>query len=105
MIGLNARAILSTALAGSLVLAASASAQAHDEGRWERDRDYHHNHYVPEHRYHVGHPVHDHYVEGPRQVVYERQPVMVMPAPVYQAPAYSQPMNSSLNFNFTVPLR
>ena len=40
------------------------------------------------------------------QVVYERQPVMVMPAtPVYQAPAYSQPMNPSLNFNFIVPLQ
>jgi len=28
-----------------------------------------------------------------------------MPAPVYQAPAYAPPMDPSLNFNFTIPLR
>jgi hypothetical protein len=30
---------------------------------------------------------------------------MVMPAPVYQVPAYQAPVDPSLNFNFTIPLR
>jgi hypothetical protein len=38
-------------------------------------------------------------------VVYQRAPVFVQPAPVMMAPAYPQPVDPSLNFNFTIPLR
>jgi hypothetical protein len=48
-------------------------------------------------------------------VVHERQPVVVVPAPVYAAPVYAAPVYAapyygppappSLNFNFTVPLQ
>lgn len=98
---LNVRTLLSAAIAGSMVLAAAASAQADDGDRWERDRGRDRHHYVPEHHVHV---VHERYVEAPPRVVYQR-PVVVMPAPVYQAPMYSQPVDPSLNFNFTIPLR
>ena len=115
MTRLNVRTLLSAAIAGSMVLAAAASAQAYDGDRWDRDhdrdRDRDRHHYVPEYRH-----VHERYVEAPQRVVYERQPVVVMPAPiyqaapvyqvpVYQAPMYSPPAEPSLNFNFTVPLR
>lgn len=93
MTGLNSRTVLAAAIASSMVFAVTLGAQAHDEGRWERERW--------EHRHHH----HEHHYEPAPRVVYERQPVMVMPAPVYQAPAYAQPTNPSLNFNFTVPLQ
>jgi hypothetical protein len=93
MTGLNSRTVLAAAIASSMVFAVTVGAQAHDEGRWERERW--------EHRHHR----HEHHYEPAPRVVYERQRVMVMPAPVYQAPAYAQPTNPSLNFNFTVPLQ
>lgn len=102
MTRLNVRTLLSAGIAGSMVLAAAASAQADDGDRWDRDRGRDRHHYVPEYRHHV---VHEHYVEAPRRVVYERPPVVYVPAPVYQAPMYSQPADPSLNFNFTIPLR
>jgi hypothetical protein len=107
MTRLNVRTLLSAGIAGSMLLAAAVSARADDSDRWERDRGRDRHHYVPEHRYHV---VHERYVEVPQRVVYQRQPVVVMPAPVYQAPlyqapVYSQPAEPSLNFNFTIPLR
>ena len=40
-----------------------------------------------------------------RPVVYQRAPIIVQPAPVMMAPAYPQPVDPSLNFNFTIPLR
>ncbi len=64
-----------------------------------------------------GFPVRYRTVSGasPRRVVVEREPVFIerrpvvmAPAPVYMAPmapAYSQPVDPSLNFNFTIPLR
>jgi hypothetical protein len=93
MTGLNSRSVLATAIAISVVFAVTVGAQAHDVGRWERERWEHRHH-------HHGR----HYEPAPR-VVYERQPIMVMPAPVYQSRGYAQPMDPSLNFNFTVPLR
>lgn len=109
MTRLNVRTLLSAGVAGSMILAAAASARADDGDRWERGRGRGHDrhHYVPEHRYHV---VHERYIEVPQRVVYQRPPVIVMPAPVYQAPVYqapmySQPVDPSLNFNFTIPLR
>ena len=104
MTRLNVRTLLSAGIAGSMVLAAAASAQANEGDRWdeERGRDRDHRHYVPEHRHHW---MHEHYIEAPQRVIYQRQPVIVMPAPVYQAPMYAQPADPSLNFNFTIPLR
>ncbi len=99
MTGLNSRTVLAAAIASSMIFAVTAGAQAHDEGRWERER-WEHRHHHHEHHYE-----HEHRYEPAPRVVYERQPVMVMPAPVYQAPAYAQPTNPSLNFNFTVPLQ
>ncbi len=115
MTRLNVRTLLSAGIAGSMVLAAAAGAEADDGDRWDRGRDRHH-HYVPER--HIPeryvHVVPERYVEAPPRVVYQ-QPVVVMPAPVYQppiyqapvyqAPMYSQPADPSLTFNFTVPLR
>ena len=103
---LNVRTLLSAGIAGAMVLAAAASAQAYDGDHWDRDhdRDRDRHHYVPEYRPEYRH-VHERYVEPPQRVVYARPPVVVVPAPVYQAPAYSQPAEPSLNFNFTVPLR
>jgi hypothetical protein len=97
MKGLNSRKVLATAIASSLVFAVTVGAQADDDRHWRRERwehSHHHNHHHKRH----------HYEPAPR-AVYERQPVMVMPGPVYQAPTYSQPMNPSLNFNFQVPLK
>lgn len=118
---LNVRTLLSAGIAGAMVLAAAAGAQANDGDRWDRDhdRDRDRHHYVPEHRseYRPAYRhVHERYIEAPQRVVYERQPVVVIPAPVYQpvpvyqapvyqAPAYAPPAEPSLNFNFTVPLR
>ena len=93
MKGLNSRTVLATAIAISGVFAVTVGAQAHDEPRWKRQRW--------EHRHH--HHGHD-YERAPR-VVYERQPIMVMPAPVYQSQGYARPMDPSLNFNFHVPLQ
>ncbi|MDI1287117.1 MAG: hypothetical protein PSV46_22225, partial [Reyranella sp.] len=92
MTRLNVRTLLSAGIAGSMILAAAASARADDGDRWEPDRGRGHDrhHYVPEHRYpeHRYHVVHERYVEVPQRVVYQRPPVVVMPAPVYQAPVY-----------------
>jgi hypothetical protein len=97
MTAVNWRAVLTAAIASSVLFAVTAGAQAHDGERWERERWEHRDHFVP--------PGHRHHYERAPRVVYERQPVVVMPVPVYQAPDYSQPMNSSLNFNFTIPLQ
>jgi hypothetical protein len=98
MKGLNSQTVLATAIAISVVFAVTAGAQAHDEPRWKRQRWEHRHH-------HHGH----HYERAPHEraprVVYERQPIMVMPAPVYQSQGYARPMDPSLNFNFHVPLQ
>jgi hypothetical protein len=97
MIGLNWRTLAAVAMSSSAILAITAgAAQANDEGRWERERWERHHHYAPEYR--------RAYDQAPR-VVYERAPVVIMPAPVYQAPVYAQPVDPSLNLNFTIPLR
>jgi Ni/Co efflux regulator RcnB len=107
MTGLNLRTVVAIVIATSSLLVA-AGASARDDERWERERDrerYEHRHQAPdEHRHHYessGRP--HHYNETP--VVYERRPVVVMPAPMYQAPVYAPPMDPSLNFNFNIPLR
>jgi hypothetical protein len=98
MRGLVRKTILAAAIAGSSIFLA-VGAQAHDDDHW---RDEHwrreHRHYVEEHE-HWRH-------EPPRRVVYERPPVIVAPAPIMIAPApvYAQPVEPSLNFNFTIPL-
>ncbi len=124
MSGLTVRALLSAALAGSMVLAGTAGARASDGDRWDRDhRDYRDHRYVeqrnwardrwehrhdgPDYRYR---PVATRYVEAPPRIIHEPQSVYVVPAPVmmapvYQAPAYAPPAAPSLNFNFTLPLR
>ena len=94
---LNLRAIGAALLAGSLVLAVSAGAQARDD-RWDhRDHGWHHKHgrYVEHHGHYRERPV---YVRE-RPVIVER-PVMM--APMYQAPY--QPGPSGLNLNFNIPL-
>ena len=96
MTGVNWRAVLTAAIASFVALAVTASAQARDGERWERERWEHHHHFVP-----PGHRYHD---ERAQRVVYERQPVMAVPGPVNQGSGYSQPMNPSLNLNFTIPL-
>ena len=95
--GLNWRTLAAAAIAGSGLLIATTGAQAHDDDRWhDRWRSERHHH-------------HDHWRHGPpRRVFVERQPVFVAPAPVMMAPMapyYSQPVDPSLNFNFTIPLR
>ena len=97
MTGLNGRNVLAAAMSIAMVFAVTAGAQAHDERRWERERW--------EHRHRHGPVVHRHYHEAGPRVIHERQPVVVMPAPVYAAPAYAPPANPSLNFNFHVPLQ
>ncbi len=113
MTGLNWRRVPAAAIASVfVVLAVTPGAQAHDEGRWEREhweREHRaREHRDREHEEHRHHSHRHHYESAPR-VVYERPPVTIMPAPVYapvyQAPAYPQPMNPSLNLNFTVPLQ
>lgn len=121
MVGFTVRTLLSAALAGSMVIAGAAGAQADDGDRWDRDhrahwyveeRSWAHDrreprHDVPDYRYR---PVETRYVEAPPLIIPERQPVYIMPAPVmaapvYQAPVYAPPAAPSLNFNFTLPLR
>ena len=104
---LNLRTIGAALLAGSLVLAVSAGAQARDD-RWDyrdnRDHRWHHKHdhherYVERHRYIAERPV---YVRE-RPVIVER-PVMMAPMmPMYQPP-YQQQGPSGLNLNFNIPL-
>ena len=98
MRGFEWKTILAAAIAGSTLLLA-AGAQAHDDDDWRwRHRNFRHWHH------------------GPERVVVERQPVYVervrpvyvAPAPVMMAPmmpSYSQPMDPSVNLNFTIPLR
>lgn len=98
MRGFEWRTVVAAAIAVSGVFLA-ASAQAHDDDEW-RWKHRHHGrwHHEPERR-----------VIVERQPVYvERRPVYVAPAPVMMAPMapmYSQPVDPSLNFNFTIPLR
>jgi Ni/Co efflux regulator RcnB len=100
MTRVNWRTVVAIARATSSLLV-SAAASAHDDERWEHERERerfeHRHYYAPSEHWHR-------YSEAPR-VVYERRPVMVMPAPIYQAPVYAPPMDPSLNFNFTIPLR
>ena len=114
MSGLKIRILLSAAIAGSMILAGASAASAHDDRhdeRWEREhhRDWDHRREGPDHwsrdHWRPVHTVREVYVEPPPRVVYQRPPVMVMPAPVYQVPAYQPPADPSLNFNFTIPLR
>lgn len=102
---LNFRKVAVAALASSVILAGLGSAQARDDRdrdwEWKKRERYHHHHVERvEHVYR-----HEYRREPEPHVVYERQPVMIMPAPVYQAPAYSQPFDPSLNVNFSFPLR
>jgi len=98
MRGFEWKTIVTAAIAGSTLFVATA-AQAHDDDDWR----WRHRHYK-------------HWERGPERVVVERQPVIVerprpvyvQPAPVMMAPmmpAYSQPVEPSLNFNFQIPLR
>ena len=98
MRGLVRKTILATAIAGSSIFLA-VGAQAHDDDHW-RDE-----HWRREHRHFEEHERWRH--EPPRRVVYERPPVIVAPAPIIVAPApvYAQPVEPSLNFNFSLPLR
>lgn len=114
MFGLKVRMLVSAAIAGSMILVGASAASAHDDRhddrhdeRWEREhhRDWDHRYHGPDHWRPAIHPVREVYVEPPPRVVYQRPPVMVMPAPVYQMPAYQPPADPSLNFNFTIPLR
>ena len=98
MRGLVRKTILAAAIAGSGIFLA-VGAQAHDDDHWRDERwRREHRHQVEEHERWRHEP--------PRRVVYERPPVIVAPAPVMVAPAqvYAQPVEPSLNFNFTVPL-
>ncbi len=99
MRGLVRKTILAAAIAGSGIFLA-VGAQAHDDDRgrdeqWRRE----HRQYVEEHE-HWRH-------EPPRPVVYERPPVIVAPAPIVVAPApvFIPSVPSSLNLNFSLPLR
>ena len=99
MRGLVRKTILATAIAGSGIFLA-VGAQAHDD---DRGRD---EHWRREHRQYV--EEHEHWRHAPpRQVVYERPPVIVAPAPIMVAPApvYIPSVPSSLNLNFSLPLR
>lgn len=108
MRGLEWKTILAAAIAASGILFA-AGAQAHDDDRWRDD------HRRWEHRHHHDSHEHRRHHDSPRRVVVEREPVFIerrpvvmAPAPVYMAPmapAYSQPVDPSLNFNFTIPMR
>ena len=105
MRGLVRKTILATAIAGSGIFLA-VGAQAHDDDHWRDEQ------WRREHHQYVGEHEHWRHVEPPRRVVYERAPVVyerapvfVAPAPVRMAPAYPQPVDPSLNFNFTIPLR
>ena len=100
MTKLNLATLAAAALTSSMLLAVTTSAWAHDERDWERKHWDHRDH----HRYERVERVEHIYRHEPSRVVYER-PVMVMPAPVYQMPSFSQPVDPSLNFNFTIPLR
>jgi hypothetical protein len=97
---LNLRTIGAALLAGSLVLAVAAGAQARD-GRWDhrdrRDHRWHHKHerYVERHRYIAERPV---YVR--ERPVYVERPVMMMP----MYPDYQSQGPSGLNLNFNIPL-
>ncbi len=109
MSGLNGRTILAAAIAGISIFALTASAQAHDGDRWERDRWEHKHRHENRHERHVEHRYHHEPRFVPeRSVVYERErPVYVQPAPVYQQmmPMYQQPQDQGVNLNFTIPLR
>jgi hypothetical protein len=97
MRGFEWKTILAAAIAGSTLFLAM-GAQAHDDDDW-RWRHRHYRHW-----------------QGPERVFVERQPVFVerarpvyvAPAPIMMAPmmpAYSQPVDPSVNLNFTIPLR
>src|SRR5471032_1108321 len=65
MTRLNSRTVLAAAIASSMIFAVTAGAQAHDEGRWERER-WEHRHHHHEHHYE-----HEHRYEPAPRVVYE----------------------------------
>jgi hypothetical protein len=105
---LKLRTVGAALLAGSLVLAVSAGAEARDD-RWDH-RDHHRDH----HRWHHKHDRHERFVERHRYIaerpVYVRErpvvverPVMMAPMmPMYQPPYQQGP--SGLNLNFNIPL-
>ena len=92
---LNLRTIGAALVAGSLVLAVSAGAQARDD-HWEhRDQRWHHHkhdRYVVEHRYVAERPV------------YVRERPVIVERPVMMAPMYQPAAPSGLNLNFNIPL-
>ena len=102
MRGLAMKTMLAAVIAGTSVLAA-AEANAHDH--WDKWDRWEHRHGQKHGRYRDYDPPRRVIVERP--VIVERtRPVMVAPmmAPVY--PAYSPPpMDPSLNFNFSFPMR
>jgi hypothetical protein len=104
MRGLEWKTILAAAIAGSSLFVA-AGAQAHDDDRWREHRHHGRWHHESERRVvYERQPV----VYERQPVFVERRPVVVAPAPVYMAPMapmYSQPVDPSLNFNFSFPLR
>ena len=100
MRGLVRKTILAAAIAGSgIFLAVGAQAHDDDHGRdeqWRRE----HRQYVEEHE-------HSRHVEPSLPTSDERPPVIVAPAPIVVAPApvYIPSVPSSLNLNFSLPLR
>ena len=100
MRGLACKTILAAAIAGCCLLVA-AQVNAHDRwDKWDRwDRGHHHGRWHDDDR--------------PRRVIVERQPIIMVPAraPVIMAPmvpayGYAQPpMDPSVNFNFSFPMR
>jgi hypothetical protein len=103
MRGLVRKTILAAAIAGSGIFLA-VGAQAHDDDHW-RDEHWRREHHVDEHEHWRHEPPRRVVYERP-PVVYQRPPVIVAPAPIIMAPApvYQQPVDPSLNFNFTIPL-
>jgi hypothetical protein len=104
---------LKTVLAAAIVttgMLVAAQANAHDSDRWDKWDRWDHRHHRSE-RWHDEGP--RRVVERPvivqRPVVVERPVVMARPAPVYMAPmmpAYAPPpVDPSVNFNFSFPMR
>jgi hypothetical protein len=105
------RTILVAAIAGAGAMVATAGAEARDrdDDRWER-RHYHRHHHHWRHSDPPRRVIYERVYERAPRVIYERQPVVVAPAPVYMAPmapsyGYGPPADPSLNLNFNIPLR
>ena len=109
------KTIVLAAVASSSLFAA-ANARASDRDHWDRERwgreRWEHRH---DHRHDHGHG-HGRNDDRPRQVIVERQPIIVQQAPIRQQPVmmapvyvepvgrnYGPPADPSVNFNFSFP--